>query len=136
MVYTWYLFTLGITSSIFIPITGNRSTPDNWDKQIHVPLVIKWPKMMHLSETINQTVTLMDVMPTILHLTNTSYSNGTLNGKSLVGLINGTMETLHSYVFHYLDVTRPSAVTHKEFKVFYSTMSGNCVTVFFVVNLS
>ncbi len=82
--------------------------------------------MLHLGKTINQTVTLMDVMPTILDLTNTSCFSEILNGKSLVGLINGTMEKLHSYVFHYLDVTQPSAVTYNEYKVFYRTMSGNC----------
>ena len=63
-------------------------------------------------------------MPTMLDLTNTSYSNGSLNGKSLIGLIDGSKESLHKYVYHYLDVTRPAAVTYKDYKAFYSTMSG------------
>ena len=95
-----------------------------------MPLFAKWPNMTHRGKTINQTVTLMDIVPTILALTNTSYSNnGTLNGRSLIGLLEGTAETLHPFVFHYLDVTRPSAVTHDKYKVFYSTVSGNYVMV-------
>ena len=114
---------------MFISTLGDHVF-DTLEKQIKVPLFVKWPKITHVgkSKTRNQTVTLMDVMPTILSLTNTSYSNnGTLYGRSLLGLINGTMESLHSYVFHYLDVTRPSAVTHNKYKVFYSTVSGNVV---------
>lgn len=80
--------------------------------------------MLQAGKTVTQTVTLMDVMPTILHLTNSSYSNDALNGKSMLGLINGTVESLHSYIFHYLDVTRPSAVTYNMKKVFYSSITG------------
>ncbi|XP_028409765.1 arylsulfatase-like isoform X1 [Dendronephthya gigantea] len=99
------------------------SVISNWERHIKVPLFIKWPKFLSYHRVLNQTVTLMDVMPTILDLANASYSSDTLHGKSLCGVINGTTESLHSYIYHYLDVTRPSAITHNEYKLLYSTMS-------------
>ncbi|XP_028409766.1 steryl-sulfatase-like isoform X2 [Dendronephthya gigantea] len=112
------------TSPFFKNTSENvMSVISNWERHIKVPLFIKWPKFLSYHRVLNQTVTLMDVMPTILDLANASYSSDTLHGKSLCGVINGTTESLHSYIYHYLDVTRPSAITHNEYKLLYSTMS-------------
>ena len=89
-----------------------KSEPDNWESQIKVPLYLKWPKKWKGGWTINITITLLDVMPTILELMNQSFSNETIDGKSLLPLLSNSSDLLHKFVFHYIDVTCPSAVTY------------------------
>lgn len=101
-----------------------KGRPDNWENQITVPLYMKWKRRWKGGLRINETVTLMDIMPTILELTNQNSSNKTIDGKSLLPLITNLTDPLHKFVFHYLDVTQPSAVTYKKYKVFYYTITG------------
>lgn len=70
-------------------------------------------------------VTIMDVMPTVLELLNYSANALQSDGKSLLPLLfNTSQEAPHDYIFHYVEVTKPAAVTAGAYKVIYADMKG------------
>ena len=68
----------------------------------------------------------MDIMPTVLELLNHSADALQSDGKSLLPvLFNTSAESQHEYIFHYVEVTKPSAITTGSYKVVYTDIKGN-----------
>jgi len=57
---------------------------------IHVPLMVIYPKVFSRPGRIEESVQLVDVMPTILELAEVDFSDLLMHGDSLVSLMNGT----------------------------------------------
>ena len=90
-----------------------------------MPTVIRWKGQLTERQIIRMPVTVMDVMPTVLELLN--HSTGALysDGKSLLPvLFNSSQESRHKYIFHYVEVTKPAAVTSGPYKVVYTEIKG------------
>lgn len=67
----------------------------------------------------------MDVMPTVLELLNHSADAFYTDGKSLLPvLFNSSQESQHKYIFHYIEVTKPAAVTSGPYKAVYTDNKG------------
>ena len=65
-------------------------------------------------------------MPTVLELLNHSADALQSDGKSLLPvLFNTSAESQHEYIFHYVEVTKPSAITTGSYKVVYTDIKGN-----------
>ncbi len=58
------------------------------DDSIHVPLLIRWPGWIKPGTVIDQPVSLLDLMPTILEMADLGVPDG-LHGRSLLPLLNG-----------------------------------------------
>lgn len=108
---------------------GNAGILNTWETHLCVPLFIKNPILYQQRQTISQSVTLMDIMPTVLDYIGVKTPSHSTNGKSLINVTQDQDMALHKYIFHHLQVTRPSSVTHKDFKVYFSFMSGKYHTI-------
>ena len=69
----------------------------NWDHHppgnrpvIHVPLMMSYPRMFNTSQQLEESVQLIDVMPTILEIASVDVSDLLMQGDSLVSLIEGS----------------------------------------------
>ena len=77
----------------------------------------------------------MDIMPTVLELLNHSADALQSDGKSLLPvLFNTSVESQHEYIFHYVEVTKPSAITAGSYKVVYTDIKGNNKEIKLVVS--
>ena len=104
---------------------AGSSKSDACERIIRVPAVMRWKDELTERQIIRTPVTVMDVMPTVLELLN--HSNGAFysDGKSLVPvLFNSSQESQHKYIFHYVEVTKPAAVTSGPYKVVYTEIKG------------
>ena len=91
-----------------------------------MPAVITWPGHITPNQIIKTPVTIMDIMPTVLELLNHSADALQSDGKSLLPvLFNTSAESQHEYIFHYVEVTKPSAITRGSYKVVYTDIKGN-----------
>jgi arylsulfatase len=63
--------------------------PPGYIQGLHVPLLMYYPKKLPRKQTINQTVQLLDLMPTILELAGVDTKTLPLQGDSLIRLIKG-----------------------------------------------
>ena len=91
-----------------------------------MPAVIRWPEHVLPSQIIKTPVTIMDIMPTVLELLNHSADALQSDGKSLLPvLFNTSTEARHEHIFHYVEVTKPAAITTGPYKVVYTDMKGN-----------
>lgn len=87
---------------------------------------MRWKGKLKEKQIIKTPVTIMDVVPTVLELLNESTEAVYLDGKSLLPvLLNSSAEFQHKYIFHYLDVTKPAAITSGSYKVLYTGVNGN-----------
>ncbi len=59
-----------------------------YEEVLHVPLIVKWPQGRHAGTVVEQRVTLMDVLPTVLETAGLPVPDG-LDGRSLVDLAAG-----------------------------------------------
>ncbi len=57
-----------------------------YDEVIRIPLIIKFPNNTHAGTRVNQSVSILDIMPTLLELENISF-DGDMQGHSLLPLI-------------------------------------------------
>ena len=97
-----------------------------WERTIRVPAVIRWKGVVTEGQVIRSPVTIMDVMPTVLELLNYSASALPSDGKSLLPVMfNSSEESKHKHIFHYVEVTKPAAVTSGPYKVVYTGIKGN-----------
>ncbi len=60
-----------------------------YNEQIHVPLVIKFPKQEFKGTRVKPICRLIDIMPTIFEALSIPYPKGTMEGKSLMSLVLG-----------------------------------------------
>ncbi|CAH3016160.1 unnamed protein product [Porites evermanni] len=100
---------------------------DVWEQTICVPTVITWPGHITPNQVIKTPVTVMDIMPTVLELLNHSADALQSDGKSLLPVLFNTSAagSQHEYIFHYVEVTKPSAITTGSYKVVYTDIKGN-----------
>ena len=97
-----------------------------WEQTIRVPAVMRWKGKLKENQIIKTPVTIMDVVPTVLELLNESAEAMYLDGKSLLPvLLNSSVNSQHKYIFHYLDVTKPAAITSGSYKVVYTEIKGD-----------
>ena len=86
---------------------------------------MRWKEEIAERQIIRTPVTVMDVMPTILELLNHSTGAFYSDGKSLLPvLFNLSQESQHKYIFHYVEVTKPAAVTSGSYKAVYTEIKG------------
>ncbi|GAB4340904.1 MAG: sulfatase [Candidatus Abyssubacteria bacterium] len=69
------------------PFPGNKMTL--YDRGIGTPLIIRWPRRIPAGATIEQLVSTLDIMPTLLHAANSSVPEQ-VQGISLLRLATGT----------------------------------------------
>ncbi|MEW6378136.1 MAG: tetratricopeptide repeat protein [bacterium] len=62
-----------------------------YDSTLHVPLIIRYPKLLPQNVEISQEVTLLDIFPTVLELAGVEKEMD-IHGKSLVGLLKNGKE--------------------------------------------
>lgn len=92
-----------------------------WEQTICVPTVLNWKGHIKDRWLISTPVTVMDVMPSVLELLNVSSAAVHTDGKSLLPvLLNTSQESQHEYIFHYVEVTKPAAVTTGPYKLIYT----------------
>ena len=104
---------------------------DIWEGTIRAPAVIRWKRHLEGKQRVVSMVTVMDVMPTVLELLNYSTDSLELDGKSLLPLLfNTSKESVHNFVFHYLDIVKPAAVSFGPYKAIFTEIKGACVTYF------
>ena len=90
-----------------------------------MPAVMRWKEELTGRQIIRTPVTVMDVMPTVLELLNHSADAFYTDGKSLLPvLFNSSQESQHKYIFHYIEVTKPAAVTSGPYKAVYTDNKG------------
>lgn len=113
------------TVSVHYAYLGS-SKNDIWERTIRVPAVMRWKGELTEKQIIRAPVTVMDMMPTVLELLNHSADALYSDGKSLLPLLfNTTQDSQHKHIFHYIEVTKPAAVTSGPYKVVYTEMKGN-----------
>ena len=99
-----------------------------WEQTICVPTVLNWKGRIKDRWLISTPVTVMDVMPSVLELLNVSSAAVHTDGKSLLPvLLNTSQESQHEYIFHYVEVTKPAAVTTGPYKLIYTDTKGNYI---------
>ena len=87
---------------------------------------MRWKGELTERKIIQSPVTIMDVMPTVLELLNHSSDALYSDGKSLLPiLLNTSQESQHKHIFHYVEVTKPAAITSGPYKVVYTEIKGN-----------
>lgn len=95
-----------------------------WEGDIRVPTIIKWKNAIQPGRTINFTTSCMDILPTLVELTNQLTLNN-FDGKSLLKILfNTSIGPQHDLVFHYTDIFRPAAVSYGKYKLVLITQSG------------
>ena len=86
---------------------------------------MRWKEELAGRHIITTPVTVMDVMPTVLELLNHSADAFYSDGKSLLpALFKMPQESEHKYIFHYIEVTKPAAITSGPYKVVYTEIKG------------
>ena len=104
---------------------AGSSKSDTCERIIRVPAVMRWKEELTERQIIRTPVTVMDVMPTVLELLNHSTGTFYSDGKSLLPvLFNSSQESQHKYIFHYVEVAKPAAVTSGPYKVVYTEIKG------------
>lgn len=90
---------LGIRDSTLVMLTADHGEEIDdhggiahgrtlFDETIHVPMLIRWPKGISRQEVVHDTVTVLDVAPTLLELAGLEVPQGA-QGRSLAPLVRG-----------------------------------------------
>ncbi|MDO8681941.1 MAG: sulfatase [Armatimonadota bacterium] len=98
-----------------------------YDEMIHVPLVIKLPKGMEPKrKDIDALVELIDIYPTVADMLGIELPEGTVDGKSLLPLMQGTADKIKDYSFSRSahSVTPILSVRTLKHKYIYNQMTG------------
>jgi len=69
-----------------------------YDSTLHVPLIMRYPKLLPQDRKISQEVCTIDIFPTVLDLMSAKTNKG-CQGKSLMGLFEGKDEPVRSELF-------------------------------------
>lgn len=86
---------------------------------------MQWKGHIQQGQVIHSAVTSMDLLPTVLEVIGQKESNTESDGKSLLPLLlSSTAGSPHNFIFHYMDITRPAAVTFQQYKIVYSSHTG------------
>ncbi|XP_068683398.1 arylsulfatase L-like [Montipora foliosa] len=114
------------------PIVREKRQGSIWEQTICVPTVLNWKGRIKDRWLISTPVTVMDVMPSVLELVNVSSAAVHTDGKSLLPvLLNTSQESQHEYIFHYVEVTKPAAVTTGPYKLIYTDTKDDGTTEIF-----
>ncbi|MCF8273094.1 MAG: sulfatase [Flavobacteriaceae bacterium] len=96
-----YLQEIGELDNTVIIVTSDNGMPfprakaNCYDIGVHVPLAIRYPKTIQAGRIYNTPISLVDMAPTILELSNTKQSNMMpITGKSLWGLLTAHNESV------------------------------------------
>jgi arylsulfatase A-like enzyme len=76
-----------------------------YDEQVKVPLIVKFPKSKYRGKRIDRLVELVDIMPTVLEEAEIKTGALSLDGKSLLGVLegrDGDVRTGMSYLPHHI----------------------------------
>ncbi len=67
---------------------------------IRTPLIFSWPTNPNAREkTIREPIHIIDIMPSLLEIANISLPNQKFDGASFLGMVNGTVENIHTELF-------------------------------------
>lgn len=96
------------------------------DGGIKVPMVLSWPKKFAANKRIDSLVTHRDLFPTLSDITKIAPSKD-LDGKSLLPLIDGSVEQIHEDPMHWDTGPREKnwVVRHGDWKLVYRETSKN-----------
>jgi N-sulfoglucosamine sulfohydrolase len=101
-----YLQEIGELDNTVIIVTSDNGMPfprakaNCYDIGVHVPLAIRYPKTIQAGRIYNTPISLVDMAPTILELSNTSpYNMMPITGESLVRLLQSNNESYNKLVF-------------------------------------
>jgi arylsulfatase A len=96
------------------PIKGGKaSMPDNGT---HVAMFAQWPAVIKAGQVSNALVDFTDVLPTVLEACGADLPNRQVDGKSLLPVLRGEVESVRDWVFCYYN-PRPPARPKNEAKV-------------------
>ncbi|KAK3750016.1 hypothetical protein QZH41_008666 [Actinostola sp. cb2023] len=102
-----------------------------WEGDLRVPTIVWWKEKIHPGQIINETTSCMDVLPTLMELTNQSLDTFHTDGKSLVPLlVNSSAASQHRLVFHYTDIFRPAGVTYGRYKFVFITQTDDQSSIY------
>jgi len=88
-----------------------------YDVNIHVPLILRFPKLLPRATRISGLVQHTDIVPSILELTGVKKDEYDFDGKNLTPLIYGQTQQLHSAVYAEESYTqRKKAIMTNEYK--------------------
>ena len=68
------------------------------EEGLKVPFIVRWPEKVKASSTNNTLLTFVDVLPTILDISN-SKTPESIDGKSFKAVLKGDTEEIHEYVY-------------------------------------
>lgn len=75
-----------------------RAKCSNYEAGLHVPFIVKWPQHVAASTINNALISTIDLLPTFIELSGGTVP-GQLPGKSLLPLLRGEKDNIHSYIF-------------------------------------
>ncbi|XP_033113937.1 arylsulfatase-like [Anneissia japonica] len=105
-----------------IRLRGSKMS--NWEGGIRVPGIIRWPGKLPQNSTIKEVTSIMDIMPTILEIVGLplNITNSPMDGKSLLRFASNVhANSQHKALFHYCEMSGPSAVTYGQYKLHVAT---------------
>lgn len=112
-------------NSVLLLSCSGKSHNSIWEQTVRVSAVLYWKGQIRDRKLITTPVTVMDVMPTILELLNDRANVIPTDGKSLLPvLFNESQQSQHEFIFHYVEITKPAAVTSGPYKVVYTDTQG------------
>jgi arylsulfatase A-like enzyme len=80
------------------PLRGWKKS--KWEGGIRTPLIVSWPRRIRGGRTVQAPVISLDILPTALDALDVPLPEGTsLDGKSLLPLLDGRAETIHESLF-------------------------------------
>jgi arylsulfatase A len=89
-----------ISSSNYARVKGGKGFTKNTGN--HVPFVFSWPNKMKGGRVIEATLSFADILPTICDAAGVDLAGFKTDGKSIIPLITGEMQSVHEQVFiHY-----------------------------------
>lgn len=98
-----------------------------YEPSIHVPLIFSYPGVLPKGKRVSAFVQHVDLVPTILDLLGIDIDHE-LDGKSLLPLISGEVEQLHSEVYiEESDTQRKRAIRTRDYKYSYSLTAEDAV---------
>ncbi|WP_346713165.1 sulfatase [Mediterranea massiliensis] len=75
-----------------------RAKCSNYEAGLHIPFIISWPNHVKEGITNNALISTIDLLPTFIELAGGKIP-ANLPGKSLLPILKGKSENLHSYIF-------------------------------------
>lgn len=75
-----------------------RAKCSNYEAGLHIPFIVKWPNYVASSTTNHALVSTIDLLPTFIEIAGGTVPKS-LPGKSLLPLLMGKNDSIHSYIF-------------------------------------